>query len=177
MQKEKPLPDGSNLLDVNLRVSWVVHRAFLRALHYRSLRVGREDMGIAQLGMITQLATLLHCVEVEHVKWTERNVPEHFKGLETTFETVRDKLQGIADEVFTERREMVGGVAWTVDETIRNNVNDAEGFAKTIYEVSCIPRSQSIHQLALIFPTTDSNRTSTSAPPITNGTSGPISTT
>jgi hypothetical protein len=33
----RPLPGGSNLEDQDLRFSWVLHRAWIRLLHYRSL--------------------------------------------------------------------------------------------------------------------------------------------
>ena len=131
----RPQPDGQNLTDANLRVSWVLHRAFLRALHYRSLKVGREKYGISQLEQITQLSVLLHCVEVDHIKAENRVIPDYFHAVVNVYDALQDKLQAIADWMFTEERAMIV-VPWTIEETIRHKIAHPDRLGQIIDQVS-----------------------------------------
>jgi hypothetical protein len=64
----------------------------------------------------------LHCVEVNHVNWRNRDIPDYFRTIETTYDWVQDKLLAIADWAFTGTREMEGNVPRTLYSTIQDNL-------------------------------------------------------
>jgi hypothetical protein len=64
-----PLPDGSNLASNVLKVSWVLHRAWIRALHYRSLKFGNDEYGWDQIKQILKLSLAFHQAEMEEAPW------------------------------------------------------------------------------------------------------------
>lgn len=55
IQEAVALSDGSNIECPGLQRSWLLYRALIRALHYRSLHIGRENYGVAQIEQILML--------------------------------------------------------------------------------------------------------------------------
>lgn len=50
-------------MGLDLKMSWVLHRAWIRTLHLRSLEIGLEKFGWDHLRQIMQLGVALFMVE------------------------------------------------------------------------------------------------------------------
>ena len=61
---EYPLLDGSNLSDDHLKMSWLLHRAWIRTLHLRSLKMGPTRFGRSHMVQILELGMAMHMLEV-----------------------------------------------------------------------------------------------------------------
>ncbi|RDL34666.1 uncharacterized protein BP5553_07794 [Venustampulla echinocandica] len=109
--RDKPLPDGSNLLEPDLRRSWVVHRAWIRLLHYRGFHRGLEPFGVEQLRYIMQSTFALYLEEVYNVAPdpVEKRVSyDEFRPIDDMLSLAREKIEAIADQMDKEGLWSVG---------------------------------------------------------------------
>lgn len=131
---QKPLPDGTNLEFPALRSSWVLHRAWIRALHYRSLHAGSHGYGVRQLYHILALSMILLDGEAAR---TENGSPElkdppEFQALIDCTQSLIVALNGVLSDLLTESRPIEGGVPYSHEETIVFNVES--GLLPSIYK-------------------------------------------
>jgi hypothetical protein len=135
---QKPLPDGTNLESVSLRSSWVLQRAWVRALHYRSLHLGRQDYGVKQIYHILALSLVLLDGEAARIfnGATELKNPPEFESLVSCFHNLINALNGVANDLLTESRS-VEGSPYTSDETLAYNLEPRRLAAiyKTVWNV------------------------------------------
>ncbi|KAF4631519.1 hypothetical protein G7Y89_g6603 [Cudoniella acicularis] len=89
------VPDDSNLENTDLRLSWVLHRLWIRALHYHGLHVGDAPLGISRLKRTIELTTLLHYDELLRIspqpKTEQRNDPD-FSFINNLYDDVAESL-------------------------------------------------------------------------------------
>lgn len=92
------LPDGSNIKDQSLKASWVLHRAWIRLLHYRSLSFGSQARGIDQLREILVIARAQLEEELRRAPPGSRKIFEGLVQFETTLESLNSFLETLAAE-------------------------------------------------------------------------------
>ncbi|ESZ95577.1 hypothetical protein SBOR_4057 [Sclerotinia borealis F-4128] len=92
------LPDGSNIQSSQLKASWVLHRAWTRLLHCRSLSFGSRDRGVDQLKEILVIARAQLEQEIRKAPADSRNIPEGLVEFETTLENLTLFLEALATE-------------------------------------------------------------------------------
>ncbi|TGO55619.1 hypothetical protein BCON_0089g00140 [Botryotinia convoluta] len=78
------LPDSSNIADPAIKAAWVLHRAWIRLLHYRSLSLGAQARGLEQ--------------ETRSVPVESRKIYESLLEFVTTLQTLTTFLQALANE-------------------------------------------------------------------------------
>lgn len=121
-QMQTPLPDGSNLDSPRLKFSWVLHRAWIRTLHYRSLSVKNEMRGVTHLYDI--LALSIAFLESESIRMPEpRQVPQDFTFITSGAENIFQALVALAKELSWETRPQLDrGQAYSMAETLSHNM-------------------------------------------------------
>ncbi|KAJ8071551.1 hypothetical protein OCU04_001865 [Sclerotinia nivalis] len=92
------LPDGSNIEEPRVRAAWVLHRAWVRLLHFRSLSLGSRPRGVDQLKNILVIARAQLEEEIRGVPADSRNILEALLGFETTLGTLTLFLKALATE-------------------------------------------------------------------------------
>ncbi|KAG4035242.1 hypothetical protein MFRU_001g00130 [Monilinia fructicola] len=90
------LPDGSNIEDASLKASWVLHRAWIRLLHYRSLSFGSKARGIEQLKEILVIARAQLEEELRLVPASTRQIVKSLLQFETTLGSLNLFLEALA---------------------------------------------------------------------------------
>ena len=131
---QRALPDGSNLESGALRLSWILHRAWIRALHYRSLNFAYSEFGLNQIKQIMRLSAAFQRIEVLEVPFEP--VEKHqnpYPEIEFTYSWVLKYLSLVATALFTETRPPPFTRPYTEDETISYNL-EAERFAPIVEE-------------------------------------------
>ncbi|KAH6675483.1 hypothetical protein B0J14DRAFT_691429 [Halenospora varia] len=106
----EPLPNGANILDPDLKVSYALRRAWIRLLHYRSLNLGPRRMGERQLEMILEAS--LESLERELRVAPPR--PRSGSLRDTAFRWVYELerqlergVEGVADALYTDENGVV----------------------------------------------------------------------
>lgn len=92
------LPDGSNIEEAPLKASWVLHRTWIRLLHYRSLSIGSQARGIDQLKNILVIARAQLEQEFRDAPPSSRKTLEGLLEFETILETLTLLLKTLAVE-------------------------------------------------------------------------------
>jgi hypothetical protein len=121
----EPQPDGQNIEDRHLRIAWVLHRAWIRALHYRSLSFGTRDFGFEQIKKILFLDTIFLAFEVnDHgfEPWEEQQNDAMFKFFVPMYAQVLTALQNIGCDIMIERTTPANGVTYTFEQTVAYNI-------------------------------------------------------
>ena len=62
----EPSANGLNIQNRHLRTSWVLHWAWIRVLHYRSLSIGNDRYGVDQMEQIMLLSLGFLALECEN---------------------------------------------------------------------------------------------------------------
>jgi hypothetical protein len=119
--RDTPSPNGLNIQDRHLRTSWVLHRAWIRALHYRSLSVGAEKYGAEQIEQIMLLSLGFLALEVDN--WGYEPVVKQQNPLEMTalgnfYEKIETALQNIGNDLVTETRQPPAIGIYSTDDTV-----------------------------------------------------------
>ncbi len=106
-----PLPDGSNLSDAPLvQIGWMLHRVFIRALHYGSLKIGKEAIGTEHIIQIYAYA--MGFLYLENQRVPRYPVREQVNNYETyplineMYEKAFEALEAVARELLVESREV-----------------------------------------------------------------------
>jgi len=138
----KQLPDGSNL-GPDLRASWVLHRAWIRLLHYRSLYVGEHNYGYEQLQHIYALSHA--ALKIERMKTrvtvpqgsaTDRSILAHFLELSTLYTSIENMLIEFVATMLEERRPVaVWELQYRSYETLQYNLSACGQLAETLSRV------------------------------------------
>lgn len=118
---ETPSPNGLNIQNRHLRTSWVLHRAWIRALHYRSLSIGAEKAGLEQIKQIMLLSLGFLALECDN--WGFEPVVKQQNPLEMTalgrfYEKILPALENIGNELVTETRPPPANGTYSIDETV-----------------------------------------------------------
>jgi hypothetical protein len=131
----RPHPDGSNLQDADLKVSWVLHRQFLRTLHYRSLYFRDKPHGIIELEQINYISLLLYHNELQSVPLQDRSrhVPEDFKFVWDFYDDLEEMLQNVAKALFVEDR--FNPLQYPFEQTVSRNIDDSVKFEGIVNQV------------------------------------------
>ncbi|KAE9381849.1 hypothetical protein N431DRAFT_393498 [Stipitochalara longipes BDJ] len=132
----EPQPDGQNIQDIHLRTAWVLHRAWIRSLHYRSLSLGNKDFGFRQIKDILHLAAIFLAFELQDHGFNPAAKQQNFShlhGLQSMYNEVLKALENIGTDLARERRPLTGNATYTVDETIAYNIFP-ERFSKILRE-------------------------------------------
>lgn len=121
---QKPLPDGSNLEFPALRSSWVLQRAWVRALHYRGLHSGAQNYGINHIHHILALSMVLLDAEASRVinGVNELESLPEFDSLARCAHSLMQALNGVATDLGTEFRLVSGDIAHAPEETLEFNM-------------------------------------------------------
>ena len=135
----EPQPDGTNIRSRYLRSAWVLHRAWIRSLHYRSLSLGSEDFGFGQIETINQIVTTFLMFEVRNHDW-EPPIAQANSGwlqpFQDLYSTIDEALDRIGRSIQEERRRPPPGrVAYDLEETVAYNIAP-ERFRPLIQRVS-----------------------------------------
>jgi transcriptional antiterminator Rof (Rho-off) len=122
--QQRPLPDGTNLELPALRASWVLQRAWIRALHYRSLSMGAHRYGETQINHILKLSLALLEGEALRAKAgaPELRTPREFVSLIECSKTLIQTLSDVATDLRTESRPALRGAQYTPEETFAYNI-------------------------------------------------------
>ncbi|KAI9644903.1 hypothetical protein NHQ30_006937 [Ciborinia camelliae] len=105
------LPDGSNIDEPALKAAWVLHRAWIRLLHYRSLSFGEFATGIDQLQELLAIARAQLERETLFAPLESRDIPEELAGFKVTLEILTFFLQTMANEFSNESVPKRGAVS------------------------------------------------------------------
>lgn len=116
-----PLPDGSNLESGSLRMCWVLHRAWIRALHYRTLYVGEQNHGWLQIMDILRLVLAFHEAENDEVRHEGCQIPPEFDFMRHIWDSVVNALKGFSASLFEECRPIPLDCPFTSTQTLANN--------------------------------------------------------
>ncbi|TGO24385.1 hypothetical protein BPAE_0104g00150 [Botrytis paeoniae] len=92
------LPDGSNIADPAIKAAWVLHRAWIRLLHHRSLSLGAQARGIDSLKNILIIGRAQLEQETRSVPVESRKIYESLLEFVTTLQTLTTFLQALANE-------------------------------------------------------------------------------
>lgn len=92
------LPDGSNIADPAIKAAWVLHRAWIKLLHYRSLSLGAQARGVDSLKNILIIGRAQLEEETRSVPVESRKVYESLLEFVTTLQTLTTFLQALANE-------------------------------------------------------------------------------
>ncbi|TGO10976.1 hypothetical protein BTUL_0120g00140 [Botrytis tulipae] len=92
------LPDGSNIADPAIKAAWVLHRAWIKLLHYRSLSLGGQTRGIDSLKNILIIGRAQLEQETRSVPVESRKIYESLLEFVTTLQTLTTFLQALANE-------------------------------------------------------------------------------
>ena len=118
---ETPLPNGLNIQNRHLRTSWILHRAWIRALHYRSLSIGAEKHGVEQIEHIMLLSLGFLALECDNWGFepivNQQNPPE-FATLGSFYEQIQNALENLGTELVSETRPPPTTGAYTLDDTV-----------------------------------------------------------
>lgn len=118
---QKPLPDGTNLEDGVLRASWILHRAWIRALHYRTLYAGEEGYGWEQLQQILKITYAF--LEAENIAIPKlRQHRQEFDIMYTLFNAIGKALIAFTTKLFQEIRPQPTDGNYEEQETILYNI-------------------------------------------------------
>jgi hypothetical protein len=118
---QEALPDGMNIDSGILRASWALHRAWIRALHYRSLYTGEDSVGWDQIKQIIKLAYAFHESENVNVP-KERRQRHEFALVYKMYNDVAQALGAMNKELFQETRPQLADEAYTPAETVIYNL-------------------------------------------------------
>jgi len=131
----RPTPDGTNLENSGLRAAWVLHRAWIRCLHYRSLYTGPDNYGVRQLFNILPLSMVFHHTECQSTTLSgSEEVPE-YAGIKEMQIRILQALAAMGKDLTTETRR--ASTPYTRQETISYNTED-ERITQSFYKV-CVP--------------------------------------
>ena len=131
---DMPLPDASNLNNATLKASWILHRAWIRALHYRTLHAGKDHYGAEQIQNILLLVWAFH--EGEHIQVPhDRQRRPEFGSFYELYRSLVQGLIGFAEDLFKETRPMSSIEDYSEDQTLLHNL-DPERFANLWSQVS-----------------------------------------
>lgn len=121
--QQMPLPDGTNLEHQSLRASWALQRAWIRALHYRSLSMGPHRYGEQQINDILKLSLTLLDGEALRIKagQPELNATREFDLLLDCSKVLIETLSAIATDLRTESRPALRGAQYAPEETFAYN--------------------------------------------------------
>jgi hypothetical protein len=139
----EPQPDGKNIQNKHLRAAWVLHRAWIRALHYRSLTIDKEAIGFQQIRQILLLATYFLAFECDNNGFQpveQQETPEEFAGFALYYTQIGEALNNIGDEIITEKRPQTLSQRYSVEDTIRYNISP-ERVSQIFRKVSLDPGS------------------------------------
>jgi hypothetical protein len=131
----KPRPDGSNLSHPDLKVSWALHRQFLRTLHYRSLYWEDQAPGLMELYQINYISLLLFHTELQAIPLQDRakHVRNEFQRIWTSYNDLEERLQAVANALFVEER--INPKQYTIAQTVEHNINDPNTFDRYVNQV------------------------------------------
>jgi hypothetical protein len=119
----RPLPDGSNIENQELRASWALHRSWIRTLHYRTLYVGDDDHGVYNLELLLRLFCAYHDIENDNVDYKNRQTSPEFQPMINFMQMVYKTLKDFAHSLFVERRP---GGPYSQKETLDYNHSPGE---------------------------------------------------
>lgn len=121
-----PLPDGSNILHGDLRSSWALHRVWIRALHHRSLYVGKMGYGSARLRDILVLSFAFLAVECVKLEPPPPLTPyPELTLLQTELYPIFQAIQAVGNDMLIEHRPVPRDGGYTQLETIHFNLYDS----------------------------------------------------
>jgi hypothetical protein len=137
----EPTANALSIQNNHLRTSWVLHRAWIRALHYRSLTIGEETFGVDQMQQIMLLS--LGFLQLECDNWgfepvDKQQNPVEFNDFACYYHKIEEALENIGNELTTERRSAPASGVYTMDETIAYNMFP-ERLVETLRRVSLSP--------------------------------------
>ncbi|TEY32566.1 hypothetical protein BOTCAL_0723g00010 [Botryotinia calthae] len=92
------LPDCSNIADPAIKAALVLHRAWIRLLHHRSLSLGGKARGIDSLKNILIIGRAQLEQETRSVPVESRKILESLLEFVTTLQTLTTFLQALANE-------------------------------------------------------------------------------
>jgi hypothetical protein len=121
----EPQPDGPNIKNRHLRNAWILHRAWIRALHYRSLSIGDDLYGWEQIQQIMVLVTLFLAFEDDDHGFNpveRQQNPVEFEVFASYYDRISQALDNIGDEIRTETRLQTGDTTYTEEETVIYNI-------------------------------------------------------
>ncbi|TAQ89222.1 hypothetical protein B7494_g2435 [Chlorociboria aeruginascens] len=144
---ERALPDGSNLNSKALRISWALHRAWIRVLHYRTLYFGEDPFGFEELKRIRHLSEVLHAVEVQDIPFSKTlgQFSDDFMGLGILRDQLFGALTGLANDLCTETRDSVEG-QYIPSQTLEYNAQQDALFKHLFYKY--FQSVDSFHEMA-----------------------------
>jgi hypothetical protein len=126
----EPQPDGKNIQNKHLRAAWVLHRAWIRALHYRSLTIDKEAIRFQQIRHILLLATYFLAFECDNNGFQpveqpveQQETQEEFAGFALYYTQIGEALNNIGNEIITEIRPQTLIQRYSVEDTIRYNIS------------------------------------------------------
>jgi hypothetical protein len=137
----EPQPDGKNIQNRHLRTAWVLHRAWIRALHYRSLTIDEDAYGFEQIKHIMCLATLFLTFECDNngfLPVEQQQTPLEFAGFGRYYEAIEQALHSIGTELSTEIRPQRSFARYSAQETIIYNIFP-ERLSQTFRRVGSCP--------------------------------------
>jgi len=119
----------------------VLHKQFLRTLHYRSLVFTRIPLGIKELEQINYLSMLLYYNELQSVPLQNRklHIPNDLKFVWDSYDDLEERLQSIARALSVEER--YNPLQYTFEQTMISNINDSIKFEGIVDQVCHILQS------------------------------------
>lgn len=118
---ETPSPNGLNIQNRHLRTSWILHRAWIRALHYRGLSIGAEKHGVEQMEHIMLLSLGFLALECDNWGFepiVNQQNPLEFATLGIFYEQIQNALENLGTKLVTETRPPLTTGAYTLDDTV-----------------------------------------------------------
>lgn len=124
-QTSQPLPDGTNIEHIDLRLSWLLHRLWIRLLHYRPLYQGDDPIGIQQIDNVRGMSLALLRNELDWVSLQNgRQIPLEFDKFFKISNDITEALGRVGQDIYTETRPQPSDEVWNQGDTVRYNLED-----------------------------------------------------
>jgi hypothetical protein len=136
----EPSANGLNIQNRHLRTSWVLHRAWIRVLHYRSLSIGSDRYGVDQMEQIMLLSLGFLALECENWGFepvVNQQNPVEFNDFKFYYDSILQALERIGNEITTETRPPPANGVYSMDDTIAYHLYP-ERFTQTLRSVSLV---------------------------------------
>ncbi|KAE8442693.1 hypothetical protein EG329_002938 [Mollisiaceae sp. DMI_Dod_QoI] len=123
----KPLPDGSNIPPKShaLLTAWTLHRAYIRALHYRTLAIGTDSTGRSHLTSALLLSFGLYLLELDDMPREPLSIQNNlsrYKQITRIYGQLYEAFVNFGKWLETERR-LDGRVNYTKTDTLIFNTH------------------------------------------------------
>lgn len=127
--REVPLPDGENIVHPDLRAAWALQRAWIRLLHYRSLFVGQDAIGLDHLSHTMWLVYAflkLELTRVPHRPWPIHQGDRHpeLAFMDEAMDEMIGALREMGDVLLVETRPLTADGPYSEQETMEFNAAD-----------------------------------------------------